>query len=328
LAPTKLDIAVIGLGYWGRKLVGEYLSLSKKRDDVQLRYAVDCDKQRLASVGNEFGLPSNMLETDSSKVLKDDSVKAVHLATPNETHFPLGMAALEYGKHLLLEKPMALTTRDAFNLVRKAEQDSLLLHIGHIFRFNNGVREMRMLLNNGAIGRPLYFHLDWETLLEPPRGRDIIFDLGPHPVDVLNFLSDNWPSRGFVLARSFLRRKAGQEEVAQAMLEFEDDVFAHIAMSWLYAGRKRRHVSVTGESGTVELDAISQELTLYSRGGLKKHPVPANNTIESMITHFVNGILTGEEPHCSGHVGAMTVAVLSAMRESMRTERFANVFSS
>lgn len=328
MGTSKLGVAVVGVGYWGRKLVAEYLSLSKKRDDVQLKYVVDCDKERLAFVGNELGLPSSMLETDSSKVLKDDSVQAVHLATPNETHFPLGMAALESRKHVLLEKPMALALGDALKLARKAEQDSLVLHIGHIFRFNNAVREARMLLNNGAIGKPLYFRLDWEALLDPPEDRDIVFDLGPHPVDVLNFLSNEWPSRVSTLGRSFRRKKTGQEEVAKAVLEFEDDLFAHIAMSWLYAGPKRRHVSITGESGTIELDAMNQELAVYNHAGLKNHPVQANNTIESMITHFVGGILKGEAPHNSGLTGAMTVAILSAMRSSMRTKTFVSVLGS
>jgi len=269
-----------------------------------------------------------MLETDSSKVLKDDSVQAVHLATPNETHFPLGMAALEARKHVLLEKPMALTLSDALKLARKAEEDSLVLHIGHIFRFNNAVRETRMLLNSGTIGRTLYFRLDWETLLEPPEGRDIVFDLGPHPVDILNFLSNEWPNRVLTVGRSFRRKKTGQEEVAKAVLEFEDDVFAHIAMSWLYAGPKRRHVSITGESGTIELDAMNQQLAVYDHAGLKNHPVQANNTIESMITHFVGGILKGEAPHTSGLTGAMTVAVLCAMRSAMKTKTFVSVLGS
>jgi len=321
----KIGVAIIGAGYWGRKLVGEYLALSKKRDDIQLKYVVDCDKDRLASVGKEFDLPGDMLMTDIFEVLKKRPVQAVHLATPNETHFPLGMAVLECHKHLLLEKPMAMTMREALKVTRKAEEESVILNVGHIFRFNNAVREARSLLTSGAIGKPLYYNMRWEALLKPPKNRDIIFDLGPHPTDVLNYLSNEWPVRVLALAKSFLREKPGQEEVAEAFGEFEDSVFAHIALSWLHAGPKRRHVSVTGDSGTIEVDALNQQIMLYHKGASKNHHVQVNNTIESMITHFINNIVKDEAPQNSGLVGAMTVGVLSSMRESMKYGRFVNV---
>ncbi len=323
-----MGIGVVGAGYWGRKLIPEYLALSKTNENVELKYVVDTDRERLGNIAEEFGLARNTLETDISRVLKDPSVLAVHLALPNELHYSVGMEAIESHKHVLLEKPMALTVRDAFKLARKAEEESVVLHIGHIFRFNNAVREARALLSKGAIGRPLYYGVNWEALLSPPEGRDIVFDLGPHPIDVLNFLSGEWPSRVVTLGKSFLRRKKDHEEVAETVAEFEGDIFAHIGLSWLYSGPKRRQISITGDSGTVEVDALNQEIMVYGQGPQKNHPVVANNTILSMITHFVNSILKGEAPQGSGLVGAMTVAVLSAMRESMRSSRFVDVLAS
>lgn len=324
----KLGIAVVGAGYWGRKLVGEYLALCKSRDDVELKYVVDTNSKQLGSVASEFGLPRNMLETDSSKALKDQSVLAVHLALPNELHYSIGMAAIESHRHVLLEKPMALTVREAFKLARKAEEESVVLHIGHIFRFNNAVREARALLGKSVVGKPLYYSLNWEALIPPPEGRDIVFDLGPHPIDILNYLSNEWPTRVITLGKSFLRKKEGHEEVAETIAEFEGDIFAQIGLSWIYAGPKKRQISITGDSGTVEVDALNQQIMVYRQGASQNHPVEANNTIQSMITHFVNSILKGEAPQGSGLVGAMTVAVLSAMRESMRKRRFVNVLAS
>lgn len=324
----KLGVALIGAGYWGKKLAYEYLELSKSRNDVSFKFLVDANKQRLKQVANELQLPGVMLQTDINTVLKSSAIGAVHLALPNELHYSIGIQALESGKHVLLEKPMALNMRDAVKLARKAEQQSLVLHIGHIFRFNNAVTEAKKLLDEGVIGKPLYYGLDWEALIPPPEARDIVFDLGPHPIDVLNFLSSEWPSRLITVGKSFLRKKPLREEVAETVTEFQDDVFAKIALSWLYAGPKKRFISVTGEQGTLEIDALNQRVEIYTAEKSRNYPVTANNTILAMITHFANSILNREPPRVSGLVGAMTVAVLSAMRESMSSKQFVNVLVS
>jgi predicted dehydrogenase len=325
---SKLGVAIVGAGFWGKKLVLEYLALSKLRSDVQLRWVVDSDRTRLTQLASELNLPRNMLETEYRRILEDETVGAVHLAVPNELHFPIGMAALEARRHVLLEKPMALNMRDAVKLARKAEQQSVVLHVGHIFRFNNAVREAKKLLDNGTIGKPLYYGLDWEALLSPPRNRDIVFDLGPHPIDVLNYLSNEWPTRVVTLGKSFLRRKPDQEEVAETVAEFEGDIFAQVALSWLYMGPRKRLISVTGEFGTILVDALNQRIDIYTSEGAQNHHVQVNDTILTMITHFVESILNREPPQVSGLVGAMTVAVLAAMRESMSQKAFVSILSS
>jgi predicted dehydrogenase len=325
LSKDRLSIAVIGAGYWGKKLIGEYVALSQKRDDVQLGAIVDSNKDCLAAVAKESGLSHCLLETDSSAVFKNSSIDAVHIATPSATHYPIGIAALESGKHLLLEKPMAMTMREALKLTHKAEEQSLILQVGHIFRFNNAIIETRKLLREGTIGKPLFYDLRWETLQTPPEGRDIVFDLGPHPIDVINFLSNDWPTRVRALGKSFLRKEPGREDLAEGVAELDGDSFASIHLSWLYAGPKKRSISITGDAGGLEVDALNQRITLYKSGKMSEHPVEANNTIEAMITSFVRSIRWRDPSKNSGLVGAMTVSVLSAMRQSMKNGQFVDV---
>jgi predicted dehydrogenase len=322
MTSRKIGVAVVGTGYWGRKLVGEYLALSKMRDDFRLVKIADASKERVAAVGNEFGLSGKMLEVRVSDITEDINIDAVHLATPNETHFKIGMEILESGKHLLLEKPMAMHARDALKLARTAEEKFLVLHVGHVFRFNNALREARRLLEKGFVGKPLSFTLMWKALTEPPAQRDIIFDLGPHPVDILNFLSQEWPTRVLALGKSYQRRKKGCEEVASAILEFENDMYSEISLSWLYYGPKMRTVSITGEKGGIEIDTLKQEVSVFRDKSVSKQPVHPNNTIESMINHFLNNILGKEAAQNSALVGATVVSVLGAMRESMNAGRF------
>ena len=130
------------------------------------------------------------------------------------------------------------------------------------------------------------------------------------------------------LGKSYVRKESGREEVAEVIAEFEDDTFASISLSWLYSGAKHRLITINGDSGTIEVDALAQRVTIYRRRETTTLPVQANNTIESMITHFIDCITKKTSPQNSALVGAVTVGVLSAMKESMRTKRFVSVLGS
>jgi len=326
LTKEKVRVGVIGAGYWGRKLIEEYGSLSRKRGDVELAMVVDSNRERLATIAKEFGLPRDTLGTEVSRAMNDPSIDAVHVATPNETHYTIGMAALNAGKNLLLEKPMAMTMREALKLAHKADQESLVLHVGHVFRFNNAIKQTRSLLEAGTVGTPFTFRLTWEDFLDPlPSGRDIIFDLCPHPVDILNYLSGEWPRRVRATGRSFLRKQRGREEIAHSEAEIDGDAFATIHVSWLYSGPKRRLVEITGSKGCIETDALKQKVCVYSREDSKEYAVEVNNTINDMITNFVSSVRDGRASENTSLVGAMTVGVLAAMRRSMKRGRFIDV---
>jgi len=319
-------VGVFGAGYWGRKLIQEYLALSRKRGDVQLTRVVDTDQSRLTAIANEFHLSTDMLETDFTKTLNDNSIDAAHIATPNDTHFQLGTEALNAGKHVLMEKPMAMNMRDAFKLARDAERNALILNAGHIFRFNNAIRQARDLLLDGQIGILLTLHFHWEDLLlPPPEGRDIIFDLCPHPVDILNYLTGEWPTRVRATGRSYVRREPGREEVAQSLLELNGEAFANIHVSWLHRGPKRRLVEITGSKGHMEVDALNQKIRVHGPEGSDDPPIEANNTIEDMITHFIRNITEHLPQENSALIGALVVGVLTAMRQSLKTEQFVDV---
>jgi predicted dehydrogenase len=203
---------------------------------------------------------------------------------------------------------------------------AVILNVGHIFRFNNSIRQTKILLLDGTVGTPLTLRLSWEDLLDPPPpNRDIIFDLCPHPIDVLNYITDEWPTRVRAIGRSFTRHEVGREEVAEALIELNGAAFASIHVSWLYRGPKRRLIEITGDRGCLEVDALNQKIKVYGPEGLEEPRFKANNTIEDMITHFIMSITQHHPQENSALVGAMTVGVLTAMRQSMRTEQFVGV---
>jgi predicted dehydrogenase len=127
------------------------------------------------------------------------------------------------------------------------------------------------------------------------------------------------------IGRSFTRREPGREEVAQSLIELNGDAFATMHVSWLYRGPKRRLVEITGDQGCLEVDALGQKIKIYGQRGLEEPRFKANNTIEDMITHYIMNITEHRPQENSGLVGAMTVGVLTAMRQSMKTKQFVDV---
>jgi len=315
---SKIGVAVIGAGYWGYKLIREYLALSKEYS-VELKAVADISREKLERVSRELDISKDRLYTSYEKILRDPNIDAVHIATPNETHFTIAREALEYNKNILLEKPMALSSSEAFKLVRLAELNSTVLLVGHIFRFNNALYMVKKLINEKVIGKLYYLDLIWTTRIPSLPRRDIIFDLAPHPIDILNFLTEEWPNETYVKARSYVREKEDLEEVAYATLELEKSLIAHIKLSWLEYGKKTRLIKIVGEKGVIKVDALNQEVVHIDEYN-NEHNVKVipNNTIKDMIKHFINVIRKGESPSNSALIGALTVVVLEAMKKSLK----------
>jgi UDP-N-acetylglucosamine 3-dehydrogenase len=321
---SKINLALFGGGYWGAKLASEYIQLKREKDNQEFNFVgiVDPNKERLSEIGIRLNIPSTMLFGDVEQCMRNRDITAVHIATPAETHYNLAGQALNENKHVLLEKPMATKSRDAFRLARLAEKNGQILLVGHIFRFNSALIHAREVLENTYIGRINYIQLSWVDYLNPIPNRDIIFDLLPHPVDILNYLTDDWPSSVYAQSISYTRPAEKQmEDMAFINMEMPDRTSAQVTLSWIQPGIKERVVTVTGSEATMFIDTLTQEIEIYNVYGRKAVRVNKNNTIRSMVCHFLNCILGSENPTNSSLVGAMTVNILSAARRSLSEKR-------
>lgn len=314
----KVHVVVIGAGYWGEKLIQEYLNLSVERPDVVLYAIVDIDDRRLNYLKEKYDLPSKILYKNYLEVLSDNNVDAVHIAVPNEKHYQIAMDAIEKGKNILLEKPMTTCSRTAFKLARAAEKAGLIMMVGHIFRFNNAVNMAKELVMSKKMGKIYYLTLKWVTNMQALPQTDIVFDLAPHPIDILNHLLDEWPISVFARAKSFKREKPNFEDVAFIMMEFPENIMAETTLSWIHHGIKTRSIEIVGENGTLYVDALNQKVTLYNNDVVSNLSVEKNNTIKSMIEHFLANIISGRSvAENSPLIGAMTVNVIEKIRESI-----------
>jgi predicted dehydrogenase len=316
----NVKVGVIGAGYWGNKVIQEYWALSQKRKDLKLMAVADSSQQQLDGLYQKHNFPSSMLHTNYRDIIEDENINAIHIATPNETHFQIATEALERGKNVLTEKPMALSTRDAFKMVRLAEELNHVLLVGHIFRFSNALCKLKELMSDGSLGETRCITLRWSTSMSPPKDRDIIWDLAPHPVDIINYLFDEWPINVYANGESYVRNKAGLEETAFLLANLPDRKIASIYLSWIQPGPKNRDLTLVGSKATAYVDVLNQKVSLYTDSANPRiYPVVENNTIESMINHYADSIIHGDAPKNSAFVGALTVSVLESMRKSLET---------
>jgi UDP-N-acetylglucosamine 3-dehydrogenase len=313
---VSINVGVIGAGYWGKKVISEYLALAKEDPNVNLLRVCDIQEQNLRCCSEVFQIPKEQLLNSHKEVLALGNIDAVHICTPNETHYEICKAALMAGKHVLLEKPMTLSSQQAFELEALAKKEELGLQVGYIFRFNNALREVRKLIRDNFFGDLYYLRLQWTTLMLPTPKRDIIFDLGSHPVDIVNFLLDMWPSKVFCRARAYTRETL--PETAYAVMDLDARIMASIELSWLQPGKERR-VDVIGSKRSAAIDCLKQNVEIFENHGKNafKIDVQRNNTILTELKHFVDHISENSESVNSGLVGPTNVLVLEELRKSL-----------
>ena len=319
---NPLRISVIGGGYWGKKVIRETLEVGRTTGSSRLHSIVDNFPESLAQCRQEFG-PGLDYRTDYHALATDPSVTGVHICTPNSTHFEVASAFLRQGKHVLVEKPLTLRTEEAYELVRLANENKAVLCVGHIHRFNNGVRELRRVLAEGVLGEVYYLRLRWTALMNPQLQREVITDLAPHPFDICNYLLEAWPDRIACKGRGY--RTKQNEEVAFITADYKSGLLAHVEISWLDRD-KRREVTALGSKGMARLDCVDQKLELELSTGRQQIPVSPSNTLGTEIRHFYDCIRNNQNAtpysnHSDGILGARVVSLLEASRESMFQDR-------
>ncbi|HIH72544.1 MAG: UDP-N-acetylglucosamine 3-dehydrogenase [Pyrococcus sp.] len=302
-----MKVGVVGIGYWGRKVVKEYAQLL---DENYIDYLGLCDYDE--SKLRDFREYETF--TDFNELLK--KVDAVHICTNNETHYELSRKALEEGVHVLVEKPMTTNRNHAFNLIELAYENGVILQVGHIYRFANVIKKVRELYQSNFFGDVYYINLTWSHLMAPMEKVDILWDLLPHPLDILNFVTKKWPDTFLGIGRAFRRNRLN--EVASLQAVFEDRFFANIHLSWLTPVR-RRTMEIVGSERSAIVECVEQKITIYeNEGGTRQLYVEPNNTIREEIINFIEAIRTGKNNFNSAIIGLRTIELIEEALNSLR----------
>ncbi len=327
----RIAVGVIGCGHWGPNHVRVFSEL----DRSMVLACADTNVRRLVHLTRRH--PAVQTCTDYHALLDDPRIDAVVIATPTATHATLTEEALNAGKHVLVEKPMCLTSAEAARLAALAERTKRIVMVGHVFLFNNGVRRLRDTVASGELGRLLYCDAT-RTNLGPVRGDvNALYDLGTHDITILNYLIDALPVEVSALGRCISQPNV--EDVCFATLRYADGTLGHIHVSWMNP-RKVRTLTVIGERKMAHWDDIdpTDTLRIYDKGFAEPPAynsfgefhyllrsadvhLPAIRAVEPLVNQaeaFLDWIQTGRPSGPDVRDGWRVAAILETAMRSIR----------
>lgn len=326
-----VNIGVIGCGHWGPNHIRVFAGL----DRSCVVACADTRPAQLTRIAERF--KDVHVTTDYRDLLADPNIDAVVVATPTCTHAEIAGDALDAGKHVLVEKPLALTTIEARRLTDKAHAGELVLMVGHVFLYNNGIIKLKELISRGELGRIHYLDAV-RTNLGPVRGDvNALYDLGTHDISIFNYLLDAIPVE--VAAHGSCISQRGIEDVCFAALRYPGGTLAHIHVSWLNP-RKVRTMTVVGQRKMAHWDDVdpSETLRLHDKG-LEEPPyydsfgefqcllrnadvqLPKIDLVEPLVNQakaFLDTVLDGAACRSGGAEAEAIIAVLQAAQRSLQ----------
>jgi len=300
-------MAVVGVGFWGRN----HVRVLSELPNVELVAVCDIDRQRADEVSQKYGLRSY---SESAEMYRREEIDAVTICVWSSRLAKEALVALKHGKHVLVEKPMASSVKEARRLLKIAESEKLKLSVGFIERFNPGVRRVKEAIEGGLIGSPVLATAR-RVSRWPQRIGDVgvIKDTAIHDIDIMRFIFGEEPIAVYAKAGSLQHERI--EDYAQIMLSFPSNRAAFLEANWL-TPYKIRKLTITGSEAIISLDYITQEITIETQ---KQTITPRHEWEEPLkieIQHFVDCILNDKEPIVSGIDGIKALEIAEAALRS------------
>ena len=325
-----IHVAVIGYGYWGPNLVRNFL----ETDGARMAICCDMNARRLAHVESKY--PRVEMTTSYDDVLNNSTIEAVVIATPVATHYEFVRKALEHGKHVLVEKPLAASVAEAESLIDIAAKRKLTLMVDHTFIYTGAVRKMKEIIGTGQLGDLYYFDSVRINLGLIQRDVNVLWDLAPHDIAILDHLVEEKPVS--VCANGACHTGNGIENIAYLTVYFDSGLIAHFHNNWL-APVKIRTVLVGGSKRMILYDDMepSEKVKVYDRGVEVANTEVVHNALISyrlgdmwapkldqtealrlVTSEFINCIHSKRRPMTDGVSGLGVVKILEAAEMSIK----------
>jgi predicted dehydrogenase len=326
---TDVKVGLVGYGYWGPNLLRNL----QETDGVEVKRCVDLRQERRAVASKRY--PTVQVSAEADDILSDSEVDAVVLATPVFTHHDLAKRALEANKHVLVEKPMTRTVKEAEELIKLAETKALVLMVDHTFVYTGAVRRMKEIIEAGELGELYYFDSVRVNLGLFQHDIDVIWDLAPHDVSILTYVIPEKPKSVSAVGADHTGR--GLVDVAYLTLHFANNFIAHFHVNWLSPVKVRQNL-IGGSRRMLVYDDMepSEKVRVYDRGiqvrsqeGIYKALVdyrmgdvwsPKLDVREALSVeceHFVNCVRTRKNANSDGESGLQVVKILEAASASI-----------
>jgi predicted dehydrogenase len=326
---TPLKIGVIGCGYWGPNLIRNFVEIP----EADVAVVADLREARLAHIRGRY--PGIQTTTDY-RGLFSMGLDAVAIATQPATHYAIARECLLNDLPVLVEKPLALTSQEAEELVRLAQLKGLVLLPGHTFEYNPAVRTLKRIIQSGELGDIFYINSVRANLGLFQRDLNVVWDLAPHDVSVLLYLLGTEPVSVGASGGSYVTH--GVHDIAYLHLEFPGRVVAHVHVSWLDPCKVRR-LTIVGSKKMAVYDDVdpAEKIKIYDKG---VDLPPYTDTFEEfklsyrygdvLIPHiadaeplrleckdFVRSVAEGTTPECTGESGVKVIRILEAASRSL-----------
>ena len=325
-----IHIGVIGFGYWGPNLVRNFSEIPGSR----VVAVSDLRPERLAQVQVRY--PSIKTTTSHRDLFADPSIDAIAIATPVSTHFELAMQALQAGKHVLVEKPLAATAEQAERLLEIAARCQRTLMVDHTFIYTSAVRKIKGLVSSGHLGELYYYDSVRVNLGLFQHDVNVLWDLAVHDLSIMDYVLDARPCA--VVATGIAHVSGQPKDVAYLTCFFDGNLIAHFHVNWLSPVKIRRTL-IGGDRQMIVYDDLepSEKVKVYDKGitldsgteGRYQQHVgyrtgdmwaPQLDTTEALRTealHFIECLEQSRQPITDGQVGLRVVRILEAANHSL-----------
>ena len=327
-----VKIGIIGYGYWGPNLVRNFAAL----DNCKLHMVADLREDRLNLIKKTY--PAVAVTTNVDEAINHPEIDALVIATPVFTHFPLAKKALEAGKHVLIEKPMASSVAEAEELIALAAKKKKLLMVDHTFLYTGAVQKMKSLIDSGEIGNIDYFDSTRINLGLFQQDINVLWDLAPHDISILNYVIAEKPYS--IQATGISHTNNGLENIAYLTVNYKSHIIAHFNCSWsspvkirtiLIGGDKKmilfndmeptEKVKIYETGYSVKSDEEKRKILVdYRVGDIFVPKLSPKEALAGMANDFINSIMNSSQPVSSSQVGLDVVRILEASQKSIKNK--------
>ena len=303
----RLRLAVIGAGFWGRN----HIRVLSEIPEAELIAVCDINRERAEAISKKYNIKAY---ADSRDLYRKEDFDAVTICVWSTNLYSKAIEALDAGKHVLVEKPMASRVDEAEKMLEAAESAGLHLTVGFIERFNPAVKRLKEAIKGGRIGRPVSA-TGKRVSKWPERIGDVgvVKDTAIHDIDLMRFIFEEDPIA--VYARAGRLKHKRFEDYAQVMLAFPDEKSAFLEANWL-TPYKVRKLTVTGSEAIITVDYITQEITIETSNQTLIPRYKWEEPLKLELQHFVDSILNNNKPIVTGLDGVKALKIAEAILES------------
>ena len=317
-------VGVVGCGYWGRNLVRVFHELGV------LCAVCDVDVALATEFSSKYSVPS----LEWAEILEDSSIDAVAIATPAEAHSTQALQSLQADKHVFVEKPLALHSYEAEEIIALANQGERVLMVGHLLQYHPAFLALRDLTEAGKLGRLQYIYSNRLNFGKVRREENVFWSFAPHDISMILSLTGEMPNSISAKGASYLHKVIA--DVTNTYLTFPSGVNAHIFVSWLHPFKEQKLI-VVGSEGMAVFDDMKdwgEKLQLYPHriGWREGLPEPEKGETEAVsiqqgeplkieAQHFVDCVSDGSTPRTNGDEALRVLQILEETERILAEQR-------